>query len=207
MVSTNFIFTLWLDIVLENQSLLKYTGVTKETLSTLTTPGVHGIDTLRRLKGIVVLLRVSGRMGHISMIHHIDEIGSPILIWGELKKTVALLGFKDNAVPATVDKNSLLEKSEEDAPKIEFLSKIKDEYEVFKQKNATTQTDKTKICNLILLPLWLAKVLIRNKSGMMDGAFIVALRAAVAKDATKTQVADAAAAGIAKNIKDITILL
>jgi len=61
-----------------------------------------------------------------------DEIGSPNPILGEMSKTVVLLGFKDIAVPATVDENSLLEVLGEDVPKINFLSAIKDEDEVFK---------------------------------------------------------------------------
>eukprot|EP00957_Ditylum_brightwellii_P161146 12270107-Ditylum_brightwellii.AAC.1 len=85
-----------------------------ETLSALTSPGVQGIETLKKLRGLVILSRASGRRVFISMMHHMDEFGSPIPILGELLKIAVLLGFKDNAVPATVDGNSLLETTEED---------------------------------------------------------------------------------------------
>eukprot|EP00957_Ditylum_brightwellii_P116384 8877291-Ditylum_brightwellii.AAC.1 len=60
-------------------------------------------------------------------MHHMEEIGSPNPILGELYKTVVLLGFKDNAVPATVDETSLLETSTEKVPSIDFLATLKDE--------------------------------------------------------------------------------
>eukprot|EP00957_Ditylum_brightwellii_P018063 1361278-Ditylum_brightwellii.AAC.1 len=68
---------------------------------------------MKRLKGLVVLTRASGRRGFISMLHNIDKIGSTIPILGELSKIVVLLGFKDDAVPVTVDVTSLLETTEE----------------------------------------------------------------------------------------------
>eukprot|EP00957_Ditylum_brightwellii_P041216 3120181-Ditylum_brightwellii.AAC.1 len=76
-----------------------------------------------------------------------EEIGSPIPILSELSKTVVLLGFKDNAVPATIDESSLLETSEETVPKIEFLAALKDEDDVFKEMDSATPKNETKICN------------------------------------------------------------
>eukprot|EP00957_Ditylum_brightwellii_P192246 14634111-Ditylum_brightwellii.AAC.1 len=61
------------------------------------------------------------------MLHNIDKIGSPIPILGELSKIVVLLGFKDDAVPATVGVTSLLETTEEKVPKIDFLLALKDD--------------------------------------------------------------------------------
>eukprot|EP00957_Ditylum_brightwellii_P063347 4808323-Ditylum_brightwellii.AAC.1 len=107
-----------------------------------------------------------------------EEIGSPIPILGELSKTVVLLGFKDIAVSATVDEASLLEAPNVKVPAIDFLAALKDGDDVFKELDSTTPTTETKICNSIILPPWLAKVLITNKAGTMGNTFIIALRAA-----------------------------
>eukprot|EP00957_Ditylum_brightwellii_P126962 9678999-Ditylum_brightwellii.AAC.1 len=142
----------------------------KETLSTLTSPGVQGVERIKKLRGLVMLLKALERREFISMMHHTDEIGSPIPILGELSKIVVLLGFKDSTVPATVDGTSLLEITEENTPKIDFLSVTKDKDEVFKPTFSTTPTIQTKICNSIVLTPWLANVLIKNNAGTMGNA-------------------------------------
>mmetsp|Transcript_23629 Transcript_23629/g.34833 ORF Transcript_23629/g.34833 Transcript_23629/m.34833 type:complete len:154 (-) Transcript_23629:239-700(-) len=152
MTSSNLIFSLWLDVVAENQSLKKYNGATEETLSALTSPGTNRLEMIKKLRGQVVLSRASGRRGFILLMHHMEEIGSLIPILRELSKTVVLLGFKDNAVPATIDESSLLETTEEKVPTIDFLAALKDEDEVFKDMESTTPTIKTKICNSTVLP-------------------------------------------------------
>eukprot|EP00957_Ditylum_brightwellii_P112643 8586498-Ditylum_brightwellii.AAC.1 len=136
-----------------------------------------------------------------------EEIGSPILILGELSKTAVLLDFKDNAVPATVDEVSLLETSEVKVPAIDFLATLKDEDDVFKELESTTRTTEMRICNSIMLPPWLAKVLIKNKAGTMGNAFIIALRTAISLDAIKGQEAGNMASGIGRNVNAITSLL
>eukprot|EP00957_Ditylum_brightwellii_P085958 6539848-Ditylum_brightwellii.AAC.1 len=138
MTQSNLIFTSWLDVVAENDSLKKYDGVTKETLNALTLPGTNGLELIKKSRGIVVLSRASGRRGFISPMHHMDR-------------------FWDNAVPATINESSLLETSEETVPKIKFLATLKDEDSVFNEMDSTTPKIKTKICNSIILPPWLAK--------------------------------------------------
>eukprot|EP00957_Ditylum_brightwellii_P161823 12321009-Ditylum_brightwellii.AAC.1 len=60
-LQTNLIFTSWLDVVAENDSLKKYDKISKETLNALTVPGTNGLDMIKRLSGLVVLSRASGR--------------------------------------------------------------------------------------------------------------------------------------------------
>eukprot|EP00957_Ditylum_brightwellii_P056069 4249387-Ditylum_brightwellii.AAC.1 len=150
-------------------------------------PGIQGIETLKQLKGLLVLTRALGRMEFISMMHHMDKI--------------------DNAVPATVDGTSLLETTEENVPKINFLLALKDKDKVFQQMESTTATIKTKICNSIVMPPWLAKVLITNKASTMGNTFMIALRAAVSRDAVKVQELGMTSTGIGRNVKDIAPLL
>eukprot|EP00957_Ditylum_brightwellii_P085072 6468273-Ditylum_brightwellii.AAC.1 len=120
---------------------------------------------------------------------------------------MVLLGFKDNTVPTTVDENSLLEVSKDDVTRIELLLEIKNEDEVFRQKKTTAQTNRMKICNSIVLPPWLAKVLIQSKAGTMGEAFIIVLRVSISKDTIEAQQKDIATMRIGKNVKDITLLL
>mmetsp|Transcript_5189 Transcript_5189/g.7576 ORF Transcript_5189/g.7576 Transcript_5189/m.7576 type:complete len:251 (+) Transcript_5189:55-807(+) len=181
--------------------------MSNETLKALTVPGTNGLDLIKRLGGLVVLSRASGRRGFISLMHHMEEIGSPNPILGELYKTVVLLGFKDNAVPATVDETSLLETSTEKVPSIDFLATLKDEDDVFKELESTTPTTEMRICNSIMLPPWLTKVLIKNKAGTMGNAFIIALRAANSLDVIEGQEDGNMASGIGRNVKEITSLL
>eukprot|EP00957_Ditylum_brightwellii_P131713 10045648-Ditylum_brightwellii.AAC.1 len=157
MASSNLIFTSWLDVVTENQSLKKYNGAMKETLSDLTSPGTNGLEMIKKMRGLVALSRASGRKGLILLIHQMEEIGSLIPILEELSKTVVLLRFKDNVVPVTINESSLLETTEEKVLTIDFLAALNDEDEVFKEMESTTLTIKIKVCNSIVLPPWLAK--------------------------------------------------
>jgi len=142
------------------------------------------------------------------MMYHIDEIRSPIPVLGEMTKSVALLGFKDNAVLATIDQDCLQEvTAKEDAPKIEFLSKLKDEDEVFKQMESTTETYKKYMCNLIVLAPYLAKILIKRKTGTTSGVFMTALKAAIARDALVIQEIETDEDDVGNNVKEITALL
>jgi len=49
MTQPNLIFTSWLDVVAENDSLKKYDGITKETLNALTVPGTNSLEMIKRL--------------------------------------------------------------------------------------------------------------------------------------------------------------
>mmetsp|Transcript_12171 Transcript_12171/g.16266 ORF Transcript_12171/g.16266 Transcript_12171/m.16266 type:complete len:117 (+) Transcript_12171:392-742(+) len=114
------------------------------------------MDAIIERKDLVVLTRASGQRIYISMPHRANKNGSSTL--GEMVRCVALLGFKDSVVPATLETDPLMDiKEDENVPKLSFLATLKSEDNVFRKMDMATETEKAKIGNSTILLPWISK--------------------------------------------------
>jgi len=122
-----------------------------------------------------------GQRIYLSMPHRANKNGSSTL--GEMVRCVALLGFKDSVVPATLETDPLMDiKEDENVPKLSFLATLKSEDNVFRKMDMATETEKAKIGNSTILLPWISKK-IWGKVGNVSQAFILVLHIALAWDA------------------------